>query len=321
MKTERLMNLDVAKTLVVHDTERQLCQPCLRIVLFGTALDTVAGLRAPLDAFTSRFGNGVGWYRNDFHQANPKRWPKEGGEALLDAMRREMALAKGSVAELLALSKKTEWVVPAFLYSKRGGVSAPFVAISLPLEYLEKVGSEGVDSFLHEVLAADFPLASGYVGLSLFWNHSVPSDGVRLAGFFRNCLISYPGLMHPDFRAQIQAARSGLVDVGWYTLLGPELAAKAGSFEQVSSRIPATLRDMIAFDTFPNGAMAIKAGSTPVLGDMKSGEVAQLQSAVGSALSGLCDAENNGKQVVSGFAVDGEIDERRRWANRFFAAM
>ena len=314
------MNLTVAKTLVVHNSERQLCQPCLRIVLFGRAMDTAPGLTAPLDAFVDRFGKNIGWYRNGFHQANPKRWPKEGGAAVLEATRREMTLSRGAVAELLAPSKKGEWLAPAFLYWKRARVSEPFAAISLPLAYLEECGSGGIDGILQEILAADFPLASGYVGLSLLWNHSFPSDEVWLTDFFQRCLANYPGLMHPNFLAQLEPARAGLVDVGWYTLLGPELAARAGGIEQVSGRLPATLRNMITFDALAGGAMVIKAGPAPVLGDRQAGEAAPLQSAVGSALAALCDVEKNGKQLVSGFAPVGEMEERRRWANRFFVA-
>jgi hypothetical protein len=305
-------------SFLVRDGERQLCQICLRVVLFGSEIEGGIGLAAPFNAFVSRFGTGLGWYRDGFHQVAPKRLPKGGTGEVFERMRREIALPKGAVAELLAPSKKDEWVAPGFMYWKRGGSSAPFVMISLPLAWFDGAGTDGVEALLREILESDFPLASGYVGLSTFWNHSRPSDEARLAPAFRKWLIRHPGLMHPHPLMQIDFVRWGLVDIGWFTLLGPELATRAGGGEQILNRIPSELQYETKIEKFPSGALAIRAGTVPVLGDQESGDVPPMQQAVGIALATVCDVEKNGTQFLPGFSMSDEAEERREWANRFF---
>jgi hypothetical protein len=316
------MDLTRFALLTVHDGERQLCQPCLRIALFGTSMSAAPGLTAPFDAFLSRFGESLGWYRDGFHQAKPKRWPLADVETRVQKIRDEITRPKGAVAEFLARSPKGEWRAPGFQYWKTGGVSAPLAILSLPLDWLDEVGSGGVDSLLREIVMGGFPIASGYAGLSLFWNESYPPDGLNLSEFFRSTLMACPGMMHPVPGGQRQSARTGLVDVGWYTLLGPDLADKVGGVEGVSARLSsassAASMSEIAVEGLPGGTLMIRAGEAPVLGDPELQESVPLQCAVGAALSALCDLEQNGLQYVPGFAPDGEAAERRTWTNRFF---
>ena len=316
------MDLTPFTSLTVHDGERQLCQPCLRIALFGTSMGAAPGLTAPFDAFLSRFGEAIGWYRDGFHQAKPKRWPPVEIGTRVQKMRDEIARPKGAVAEFLARSPKGEWRVPGFQYWKTGGVSAPLAILSLPLDWLDEVGSCGVDSLLREIVMGGFPIASGYAGLSLFWNESYPPGGLNLSEFFRRTLMACPGMMHPVPVAQRQSARTGLVDVGWYTLLGPDLTDKVGGVEGVSARLSsassAASISGIAVEGLPGGAVIIRAGEAPVLGDVGLQDSVSLQCAVGAALSALCDLDQNGLQYIPGFAPGGEAAERRTWANRFF---
>jgi hypothetical protein len=298
--------------------DRVLCQPCLRIVLFGIELTASPGLASPLKAFIKHFGGQIAWYIDGFHQSTPKRLTKEKSIDVFEKMQMEIMRPKGAVATLMGPSKKGEWRTPAFRYWKSGGISAPFVMMSLPIEWLNDKGENGVKMFLREIMSGDFPLLSGYVGLSILWNDSFLSDETLLSNSFRKWLVQYPGLMHPTPLAQIDFARNGLVDIGWITLLGSALAAKINGGEQLLTKISADLRSEIEIDRFSNGELAIQAGAMPVLGDRASNDFPLLQKEVGAALALLRDSRKSTSLFVPGFSTN-EIDESRsQWVNRFF---
>lgn len=299
--------------------DRALCQPCLRIVLFGVELTASPGLASPLKAFIKHFGDQVAWYRDGFHQSTSKRLTKEKSIDVFEKMQTEIMRPKGAVAALMGASKKGEWRTPAFHYWKSGGISAPFVMMSLPIEWLNNVGVNGVRMFLREIMLDDFPLLSGYVGPSILWNDSFLSDETLLSDSFRKWLTRYLGLMHPIPLAQIDFARNGLVDIGWITLLGSALAEKINGGEQLLTKISADLRSGIKIEKFSNGELAIQAGAMPILGDLALNDFPVLQKEVGAALASLRDSRESTSLFVPGFSTD-EVDESRsQWVNRFFS--
>ena len=315
-----MMDPALSKIFCQSSVDRVLCEPCLRIVLFGSELTASPGLASPLKAFIRHFGGQVAWYIDGFHQSRPKRLIKEKSIEVFEKMQTEITRPKGAVATLMGPSKKGEWRTPAFRYWKSGGISAPFVMMSLPIEWLNDNGGNGVKKFLQESLSDDFPLFSGYVGLSILWNDSFLSDETLLSNSFRKWLVRYPGLMHPTPLAQIDFARNGLVDIGWITLLGTALSTKIGGMEPLIGRFLADSRSEIEIEKLTDRVLSIHAGPSPVLGDQTVNDFPMLQKEIGVALAELRDSREITWLSVPGFSKNEVDKERWEWVNRFFPA-
>lgn len=318
-KTMTVLDQD-AEQFFIRDEGRIICQPSLTFVFFAPLLAETARLSEPLEAFLHRFGAEVAWHRSDFHQMHPRRILKPRRAGLFDKMREGfLNFKRGTCLTLHSGPVRDEWSPPFFTFwNTRPPKSNMFLNIQLPLKWLADEGIAGVDAFLDEILGASFPFTFGYVGIGLMYNPSSIRDPYLVGPHFHAWLHAYPGLMNPCAGTQSNVVEHGLPDIGWITLLGPELVERAGGTAAIHARIAADHADEIVMRPLARGALAIRAGQAPKLGNAAQGDRLALQSAVGNALDCLVDHTKN-RQVVIGFPKILDCPETLRWANRFFS--
>lgn len=315
------MQFDVPiEQFVIEYKGKIVCEPCLVFAFFAPELTCEEDLSGPFDAFIRRFGDMQEWFYNDGDQKRAKRLSRGNRAQLLYQMREQLRNPKNGACVILRPdSDRKEWRLPNFEHSLHSGAFTNMhLQIALPLSWLSNGTSGEVDVFLDEMLSADFPFTSGYVGLGFSWNVLASFDTHLTHPFFYEWLSQHPGLMSSTSLGQVPVSRFGLVDIGWITLLGKNFTAKAGGAEGIMQRIDAQYQQEISIRNLAHGGIAIQAGEWPQFGDVSKGRLLEERRAVGHALRCLWNEEKNGDQLVQGFPRDEDYKEHRKWANRFF---
>jgi hypothetical protein len=299
------------------------CELCLSVVLFANVKLTKEdepppGLLTPYRVFLEDFRDTVEWCRTDGDQMHAVKITDERlaefPKWLADPKRRYKGTAG---TELRKGRSREEWRAPCFEMSY-GGQFNPclYVQISLPFSWLAEKGREGTESYIARLVEDGFSLSSGYVGLGFAW-HSAGDDPEVKRSFFE-WLQRFPGLMSTSPMSQANVAPSGLVDLGWVTLLGAELTNKIGGIDALRARCSSIPKAAVA--PLPNNGAMIRLGEDPRVGDVQAGDQLDEYRALGKALSPLRDAAKVTKSlVVDGLPVrEPGLEILRKWANRFF---
>lgn len=170
---------------------------------------------------------------------------------------------------------------------------------------------------LHDVetaassLAAGFPLIYGFAGLAFVWS----PEADRAIDTFREWavprLIRHPGIGSGDFLLHVLHARSGVLSIGWLTVLGTELVTRLGGVQTLRK-----LLDQVEVRAFEgSGAAVIKLGAAPETGDVNRGQTLPVYRRVGEILRPV----RIGDELIETINVMVMQGERKRaWLRRFF---
>jgi Protein of unknown function (DUF3396) len=294
-----------------------LCEPCLCISLFSDLDLAPPGspdMLGPYRAFLEQFQKQVTYCRLDGDQMHSKKVTPELLLTLPKEMQDDKRRKKGGVtAEIKSGKSDDEFRAPSFdfRYSKIG---QPHTAlrICVTLDWFKAQGIKGLNKFLHKCLNG-FPFQAGYVGFCFAWSDDAEA---KLDPYFLRWLQRHPGLMEPMF-AHGSFSYLGLTDIGWITLLGADFVKRMGgqdALKKQTAHIPG-----VHFDDMPNGAVGIRMGDEPRLGDTFNGDEMEDYQALGKVLAPL----RNGPELVKSMAVAGMLDRehpglRAKWINRFF---
>ncbi len=296
-----------------------VCEPCLSINLFSDtdlgAPDAPAML-GPYEAFLASFKEQLNYCILDGNQMHAKVATPALLQVLPNEMNDHKRRKKGGIYANYRHGKtRNEVRAPSFEfdYSKIGQPHTA-IRIRLPLAWFDQQGLLGINRFLTESIKA-FDLQAGYVGYCFAWKYDFDSP---LEPYFLRWLQRHPGLMAPSFFAQANVSYHGLIDIGWITLLGAKFVERMGGPEglaKATRHVPG-----IAYESFPHGAVGLRIGDAPRLGDTLDGDPMNDYRALGKVLAPLRNAE----AIVKSMTVTGHDDRehpglRAKWINRFFS--
>lgn len=198
-----------------------------------------------------------------------------------------------------------------FMYSHIG---QPHTAVRtyLPLSWFSEAGQVGLQRFWNDALE-QFPLQSGYVGYSLFYNNNFDS---LIEPHIFAWLQRHPGLLEPMFSHSI-VSQHGLVDLGWITLLGKGFVDRMGGAESLKEAV-SHIGGVHCLD-LPHQGLGIQLGDHPRMGDLAKGDAMDDYRALGKVLAPL----RNRQALHEGMSVAGFDDNeypglREKWIDRFF---
>jgi hypothetical protein len=160
-------------------------------------------------------------------------------------------------------------------------------------------------------LAAKFPLSYGFCGLAFIW--SPEADGAMEA--FREWavpkLIRHPGIGTGDFLLHVLHARSGVLSIGWLTLLGADFVRRLGGIDTLRKQL--NVIEAATFET--SGAALIRLGATPETGDVNRGERLPAYCRLGEILRPVRIPDEL-IETINLMVIQGE--RKRAWLRRFF---
>ena len=260
--------------------------PCVEIVAFTDASledGPHQGLLNFYEAFRRRFGAQMKWYKTNtdthFKKTTPLKldmvpfWfedPRNKAEVRLG-----VAFKPGSQPKDMQL--------PAFKFncSRTMNACSGVFHMCLPLQ----VGYETLEGMLPLVNEAlrDFPLVSGYVGYTVYWD---TLDFRFEKSFFEQNMarlyMRHPGIGLADPWYLIPDCLEGLVGISWLTLLGPKVLAQVGGMDALKQKLAAPITvDSLACK---GGGALICAGPRPLIGDLDAGDDLPLYKQVGHAV-------------------------------------
>lgn len=289
--------------------------PCVEIIVFTDAPLVTGphpGLLNFYEAFRRRMTPFVRWYRTNAQGHFNKLKP-----ATLDMVPFWFEDKRNKEEGLLGLMLKsgdlpTDMQSPSFEFfcdQLPRSVTSGVFQMTLPL-WEEAQQRERIVPLVVEALQ-DFPLVSGYVGYTVFWDTLDFRFEKRV--FNREMArrhMRYPGLGYsqPTYLREY-AVEDGLVGVNWITLLGPKPLAQLGGLEALQTKLSAPI-DVQPLACLGGGAMII-AGDKPQLGDLEAGDDIPLYKEVGHALR-----EARCRRPF--YAGEFENSVAHQWFHRFF---
>jgi hypothetical protein len=126
-------------------------------------------------------------------------------------------------------------------------------------------------------------------------------------------LFRFPGLSFGDPLTFMVFAEDGIPGVNWLTFLGARQIERLGGEKVVRESLP----EEVDVATFNNGALMIRAGEKPELGDVNRNNKLPLYGKVGNAFKSLrISDERLSYMKIAGLSSE----DVRDWYNRFFEA-
>jgi len=290
----------------------RLISPAADLVAFlsGPLAESASGYRAAIDAFRSRYGSALHWWRGTnmkrMRKADTRLW--ETVEAAFGDQLDEEDI------ELLVCSGPTsrDAITPAFEATYYAEPDAcGLIRLTLPVTDNDaKNGATLME--LASAAFADVQLTWGYGGYSLYWNPvdvEIADEAPDIVGPW---LLRHPGFAYGDPGDHVFHASKGLIDVNWLTFLGPALAAKLGGQQVLSKNAPSGVRvGMIGHDK-----VMLQAGDVPATGDVNRKDLLPLYAAVGHLVTGARPP----REILDEVTVLGVGEDRRElWLDRFFS--
>lgn len=287
--------------------------PCVEILAITDASledGPHAGLLNFYEAFRKRFGRQMKWYRTNtddhFKKVKPTKLdmvPFWFGDS------RSMRETRLGVEIKPGLHPK-DMQVPSFEFNCSRIHRAPVGVfhMCLPLQ-AEFETLEGMLPLINEALT-DFPLLSGYVGYTVYWD---TLDFRFERSFFEQNMprlyMRHPGIGLADPLDAKPRGLDGLMGVSWLTLLGPKALEQVGGIDTLKQKLTGPIA-VDALDCKGGGAL-IAAGPRPLIGDLAIGDDVPLYKAVGQAV-------RNAR--FSGIFYGGDLssDVSHQWFMRFF---
>lgn len=162
---------------------------------------------------------------------------------------------------------------------------------------------------LVEDLVRDLKFESGHAGYALNWDSRGDMAGEALmhmmavAGRYYGVDLFELDVTLVSMR---QTKPAGIKGVNWLTLLGTELAARAGGVDELTTKLPKSCRVV----PVPNGIL-IRAGDRPTIGDRQENADLSAYRAVGQVLAPF--------RFVNHQPIFGDVDTTDRWLSRFDA--
>ena len=288
--------------------------PCIEIIAFTDARladGPHQGLLNFYEAFRKQFGTQIKWYQtaddDHFKKVTPVKldmvpfWfsdPRSKNEGLLGV-------------NFKSGSQPTDMQVPGFrfycdqLLAQPSGVFHMVLPLNAGFENLQ-----GILPLINEALK-DFPLTSGYVGYTVYWdtldfrfgkrvyNPNMPRVHMRHPGI---------GLARPTY-LHLLSSDGGLVGVSWLTLIGSKLLKDLGGYVRLTQNLQAPI------ESYPlpcqDGGILIAAGPKPLVGDLAEGDALPLYKKVGHAVR---EARRKMPFYETGFSNE----DAEKWFMRFF---
>lgn len=301
--------MDATKFTLKFD-QRVAAVPCLELVAFsfGAPADG-AGFARFLRVFCESFGDRLAVYRT----GDMKRFRPFEAQAL-EGPRHWFSDPKLLASKVLAFEAHAgaatrDIATPALDIALLGNFDPQNYVFRMALPVTSDEDPDGMVRLVQDALA-EFPLASGYCGYSLLWDHD-PSVEQDVCEWAAPLLRRYPGLNYGEPVSITNASEKGLAVVNWLTLLGAGLTTAMGGVAGLTQQAPA---DMSVLPLGSGGAL-LRAGSSPAVGDLNRKDPLPLYRAVGRMLAPIVASD----EALNEVAVDGmEGDEAYEWFRRFF---
>ncbi|GJG86590.1 hypothetical protein tb265_17710 [Gemmatimonadetes bacterium T265] len=306
-----MLNVDPLPPLETFVRQRDgvpIVVPCLELVAFSKAPveKAGAGFARFFAAFRARFGDQLALYNT----ADMKGMKRVGADTL-DMVPFWFEGGRGTPKGNLAFyahsgaSPEAVWP-PAFeMFCDRiSDVPNAFFRMVLPAD---RSGGDA-DPFLalvHDALD-EFPLLSGYAGYSFLWRTLNVGVNAEAIAHYAPLLRRHPGFVHGKTMEFIETALFGVVTVDWLTLLGPELAKKAGGAEKLAGALApdATVQPL-------GKGLMLRAGPRPQFGDVNRHDRLPAYQRVARALKKL-------RAPADQAYIEGLTEEQREeWFARF----
>ncbi len=292
--------------------------PCIQITLFSiTNLgeSELPEMLSPYTTFLDEFQSQIGYCRTSGSQSRPKKFTELEAQKLITQLR-SLRHRKGGglMADIRGGSNPDGRDVPSlyFGYSLIYGTQT-CVELFLPLSWFAEQGLTGLCHFLEKSLT-DFSLHCGHIGFGLLIDENKYR---QLDPYFEKWLLRHPGLncLGGTYGA-LTFKEIGLIDMNWFTLLGPQLLATAGGIELLKSKLQ-SIPDVIV-KPLPGGSCAIIIGDMPQLGDTDNGDYLEAYQQVGAILAPLRNTELLKRNfLVWGLSGKENKPRRDKWLSRF----
>jgi hypothetical protein len=160
-------------------------------------------------------------------------------------------------------------------------------------------------------LAERFPLIYGFCGFAFVW---LPEADGAIDTFHEWAvprLIRHPGIGSGDFLLHVLHARSGVLSIGWLTLLGTDFVTRLGGIDALRTQLDHV--EVEGFET--SGTALIKLGTTPETGDVNRRETLPAYRRLGEVLRPVRIPDEL-IETINIMVMQGE--QKRAWLRRFF---
>jgi Protein of unknown function (DUF3396) len=284
--------------------------PSLEIVAFSSeSLTTAAdGYGAALNAFREGWGDSLRWWRGTdmkrFRAVDPVMW-----ESLTHSFGPNSTDRKATfIAHAGATSRDSG--VPALEFARREEERVAMIRVSLPPQGDPAADASLLRAFVDSAVSM-LPFSSGYVGYGLYWNQVDVSISRAAPELAAPWLLRHPGLAYGNPFDFMWSAPYGVIDVNWFTLVGPDALQRLGGIDALARARP----EGIEVRSLSAGCV-IQAGRHPEIGDVNRGERLPLY----AAAARLIAAARAPDEVIEEITIDGMSEEQmERWLGRFFA--
>jgi hypothetical protein len=304
------IELEAVKT----EVGEHLITPCAEVMVFSrTALAAGAqGMLAFYESFRKRWGGEATFYRTNT-MTRAKKATRRTLEMLPFWLQDDKSLQEGLLGlHLHGGQGGRDYALPMFeMFSDQSNAEAPysFFRMAFSLDWARKNPGALVD-LTHEALAT-FPLHWGYAGYSLLWEEEEIYDEDETISALQEFMEEHPGLSYGDPFSFLARSRSGLIDVNWLTLLGPDCTHRLGGQQGLAKALP----PQVQIQTLKPGGMLLQAGRFPVTGSAEEAGPLELYRAVGKAVRAI----RAPREVIEDIWLWPLSDGREvEWLDRFF---
>lgn len=306
--------------IVLHDkTGGMVLQPVIEIFVLSTAPRAVLrdGIMKMYQEFDRSYGQNLTWYKtNEMKKSRKMRYVGiDYLKSMLFDKKTQGIYLIGT--KLYAGGNADNYDVPYFAFFSEEDLSDPdeivkrtHIRICLPVGIADRPEEaiQFVSNFLPEV---DFD--GGYCGYSYLWHTGDTLVERELEKVNRFWLFRFPGLTPGDPLAFQEFAEDGIPGVNWLTFLGPRQIERLSGEDVLRKSLP----EETDITTLSNGAIIIRAGEKPELGDVNRNNKLPLYGKVGNAFKSLrISDERLSYMKIAGLSSE----DVRDWYNRFFEA-
>jgi hypothetical protein len=304
--------------IILHDkTGKIVLQPVIEVLIMSSAPRAVLrdGIIKMYQEFDRSYGQDLKWYKtNEMKKSRKMRY------AGLEYLQSMLFDKKTQDTYLLGVELSTKsdvfYNAPFFEFFTQEDLSDPneivkntYIRTCLPVDIADRPEEaiQFVSDFLPEI---DFD--GGYCGYSYLWDGE-PLVERELEKVNRFWLFRFPGLSFGDPLTFMVFAEDGIPGVNWLTFLGARQIERLGGEKVVRESLP----EEVDVATFNNGALMIRAGEKPELGDVNRNNKLPLYGKVGNAFKSLrISDERLSYMKIAGLSSE----DVRDWYNRFFEA-
>ena len=260
--------------------------PCIEILAITDASledGPHKGLLNFYEAFRARFGAQMKWYRTNTDDHFKKMTlPKlDMVPFWFDDPRSKKEVLLG--VEIKPGEQPKDMLSPSFKFNcdrVPPGPSGVF-HMTLPLQSGYET-LNGILPLLQDALL-EFPLLSGYVGYTVYWDTlDFRFESKLFSQHMPSVYMRYPGINLAEPLYTKPLGLEGLMGVSWITLLGPKALAQVGGLDLLKERLnsPIEVQPLAC----KGGGALIVAGPRPLIGDMSIGDDLPLYKQVGHAV-------------------------------------